>query len=171
MTGRRSGHPIRGRLAPSLLTAFLVLNSEGCSSRICPAVAFVLVPPSSTLSHGCQSQAPHREPLFQLSVMQQHHDAVDDDDVSQHEFMITEGQDELDSAALGRGGDGGSVGRGINAEDKANENTKRKGYRPIEDWHDEYKSKNADEFKAITHLRREKARWGKTFESLGGDGI
>ena len=50
-------------------------------------------------------------------------------------------------------------------------NTKRKGYRPIEDLHDEYKNQNADEFKAITHLRRERARWGETFESLGGDGI
>ena len=48
-------------------------------------------------------------------------------------------------------------GRRRNADDKnENTNTKRKGYRPIEDWHDEYKNQNADEFKAITHLRRER---------------
>ena len=97
----------------------------------------------------------------------QHHDPVDDDDVSQHEFMMNINENDQGSAAFGRSGGGKN-----DADNKKNENTKRKtGYRPIEDWHDEYRGKYADEFKAITHLRREKARWGKTFESLGGDGI
>lgn len=134
--------------------------------------AFIPLPsapstPSTPAHHKCQ--APHHRrlgPLYQKLSNLQHHDPVDDDDVSQHEFMMNDTENDQGSAASGKRGGGRN-----NVEDR-NENTKRKtGYRPIEDWHDEYRSKNADEFKAITHLRREKARWGKTFESLGGDGI
>jgi hypothetical protein len=39
-------------------------------------------------------------------------------------------------------------------------------YRRIEDWHDE----SNDPFHVIKHLKREKAKWAKTFED-GGDGI
>lgn len=41
------------------------------------------------------------------------------------------------------------------------------GYRRIEDWHDE----THDPKHVIEHLKREQARWTKTFEDLGGDGI
>ena len=131
--------------------------------------AFVPLPSTpSTPAHKCQ--APHHNRLGSLHQKLsdiQHHDPVDDDDVSQHEFMINNVGNDQGFAALRK------IETGRNDEDsKKNENTKRKsGYRPIEDWHDEYRNNNADEFKAITHLRREKARWGKTFESLGGDGI
>jgi hypothetical protein len=49
----------------------------------------------------------------------------------------------------------------------AGENGNRTGYRRIEDWHDE----TADPRHAIEHLKRERAKWAKAFEDLGGDGI
>ena len=157
---------MRERLASALLIA-LILPPEGDGSRVIrpAAVAFAPIP------HGCQAATRAlRVPLHQL-LSGLHHDPVDDDDVSQHEFMGNFGQNET-SVAFGEVGDDGSVGHKRNVDEKnENTSTKRKGYRPIEDWHDEYKNQNADEFKAITHLRRERARWGKTFESLGGDGI
>lgn len=167
--GKRSSNPMRGRLAPCLLVC-LIRPLEGRGSRISPMAAFVPLPstPSTPAHHKCQ--APHHRrlgPRHQKLSDMQHHDPVDDDDVSQHEFMINDDENDQRGTALGKS----EAGRN-DADNKKNENTKRKtGYRPIEDWHDEYRSKNADEFKAITHLQREKARWGKTFESLGGDGI
>eukprot|EP00561_Arcocellulus_cornucervis_P007490 CAMPEP_0185808732 /NCGR_PEP_ID=MMETSP1322-20130828/5788_1 /TAXON_ID=265543 /ORGANISM="Minutocellus polymorphus, Strain RCC2270" /LENGTH=156 /DNA_ID=CAMNT_0028504967 /DNA_START=73 /DNA_END=543 /DNA_ORIENTATION=- len=156
---------MRERLASALLIA-IILPPEGDGSRVIrpAAVAFAPIP------RGCQAASRAlRVPLHQL-LSGLHHDPVDDDDVSQHEFMENFGQNET-SVAIGEGGDDGDAGRRRNADDKNENTTKRKGYRPIEDWHDEYKNQNADEFKAITHLRRERARWGKAFESLGGDGI
>ena len=41
------------------------------------------------------------------------------------------------------------------------------GYRSIEEWHEESHNPNH----VIEHLKREQARWAKTFEDLGGDGI
>ena len=173
---------MRERLASALLIA-IILPPEGDGSRVIrpAAVAFAPIP------RGCQAASRAlRVPLHQL-LSGLHHDPVDDDDVSQHEFMENFGQNETSVAigeggddgdagrrrnvAIGEGGDDGDAGRRRNADDKNENTTKRKGYRPIEDWHDEYKNQNADEFKAITHLRRERARWGKAFESLGGDGI
>lgn len=43
----------------------------------------------------------------------------------------------------------------------------RTGYRRIEDWHEE----TYDPTHVIKHLKQEKAKWAKTFEGLGGDGI
>jgi hypothetical protein len=40
-------------------------------------------------------------------------------------------------------------------------------YRRIEDWHEEHH----DPSHVIEHLKRERAKWQKTFEDLGGDGI
>jgi hypothetical protein len=40
-------------------------------------------------------------------------------------------------------------------------------YRRIEDWYDDTHNPNH----VIDHLKREQARWAKTFEDLGGDGI
>ena len=150
----RSGQRLRERLISALLMG-LILPPEGNSSLLCKVAAFSPVPPLQIAARGCQAAAPLRVPLHQL-LSGLHHDPVDDDDVSQHDFMVKSGQNQTS----------------VDADDKSeNTDTKRKGYRPIEDWHDEYRNKNADEFKAITHLRRERARWGKTFESLGGDGI
>ena len=152
---------MRERLASALLIA-LILPPEGDGSRVIrPVVAFAPMIP-----RGCQAATRAlRVPLHQL-LSSLHHDSVDDDDVSQHEFMVNSGQNDTSPP------NDGSAGRRRNVDDKnENTNTKRKGYRPIEDWHDEYKNQNADEFKAITHLRRDRARWGKTFESLGGDGV
>ena len=147
---------MRERLASALLIA-LILPPEGDGSRVIrPVVAFAPMIP-----RGCQAATRTlRVPLHRL-LSGLHHDPVDDDDVSQHEFMANGGQNET-SVAFGEVGDDGSDGCRRNVDDRnENTNTKRKGYRPIEDWHDEYKNQNADEFKAITHLRRERARWGK----------
>ena len=165
-------HPMSGWLASLLIC--LIHSSKSSNPRTSSVAAFVPLPSTPSMpAHQNQCQAPHHYarlgPLHQKLSDMQHHDPVDDDDVSQHEFMMNDNESDQCSAAFGRSGGGENDADKFN---KKNENTKRTtGYRPIEDWHDEYRSKNADEFKAITHLRREKARWGKTFESLGGDGI
>jgi hypothetical protein len=41
------------------------------------------------------------------------------------------------------------------------------GYKRIEDWHVETHDPNH----MVEHLKRERARWAKTFEGLGSDGI
>ena len=70
-----------------------------------------------------------------------HHHAVDDDDISQETFMI---------------------------KDDEQRSKQRGSYRRIEDWHADQTPK-ADE--VLQHLKREKARWSKIFDSLGGGGI
>lgn len=47
------------------------------------------------------------------------------------------------------------------------DNNTRTGYRRIEDWHIETR----DPSHVIKHLKLERAKWAKTFEDLGGDGI
>ena len=84
---------------------------------------------------------------------------MDDDDISQHEIMD-------------------------NNDDNCNEKTEEEaqynqsttssgggGYRRIEEWNDEHVQKNPDEHNPLTHLKREKALWIKTFDSLDGGGI
>ncbi|KAG7363265.1 hypothetical protein IV203_026625 [Nitzschia inconspicua] len=49
-----------------------------------------------------------------------------------------------------------------------NKSTPRTGvYRSIEEWHDDTHDPNH----VIDHLKRERAKWAKMFEDLGGDGI
>ena len=87
------------------------------------------------------------------------HAPVDDDDVSQHEYMVADQKNQTSLLEISTDrGTPGKAGGGC-------------GYRRIEDWHDDHVKANPEEHQVLTHLKREKARWGKTFESLGGDGI
>ena len=78
------------------------------------------------------------------------HESVDDDDISQHEYNAPQ------------------EGGGSTTAAVANNN---KGYRRVEDWHADHIAANPEGAQVLAHLQREKARWAKTFESLGGEGI
>jgi hypothetical protein len=54
-----------------------------------------------------------------------------------------------------------------NTNSQTSETNSVGSYRRIEDWHEEHHDPNH----VIEHLKREQARWRKTFEDLGGDGI
>lgn len=89
----------------------------------------------------------------------EHHEHVnDDDDISQEAFM------------------GPLHNQVMNDDDDISQETfmephprSQNGYRRIEDWHDDHLSKNPK--RVLQQLQQEKARWAKTFEDLGGDGI
>jgi len=93
------------------------------------------------------SRIPKQHPQqIVTTILRQSHIPADDDDVSQHEVMTYDD---------------------INAIQ--NITTSKSKYRPIEDWHEETSSP-AGLF-ALESLKREKLRWSKKFEDLGGDGI
>ena len=98
--GKRSiQHPMSGWLASLLIC--LIHSSEGSNPRISSVAAFVPLPSTqSKPAHQNQCQAPHHHRLMQ------HHDPVDDDDVSQHEFMMNINENDQGSAAFGRSGGG-----------------------------------------------------------------
>ena len=90
-----------------------------------------------------------------------HHLPMDDDDISQHEIMDNNGdncnvktEEEIEVAQF-------------NNQSTASTT----GYRRIEEWNDEHVQNNPDEHNPLTHLKREKARWDKAFDSLNGGGI
>ena len=147
-------------LAASIIL-FVLGGVEGtCTSGRAAASAFVGVSnhPSRTFCFCfCLRRSGHHGPDHQLRMA---HAPVDDDDVSQHEFMSA-GQNQT------------SLVEQATADDDTPVNTRGGGggYRRIEDWHDNHVKENPEEHQVLTHLKREKARWGKTFESLGGDGI
>lgn len=78
----------------------------------------------------------------------QHDSALDDDDISQHDFMD-------ESTTVGTDAMAGGA--------------KKTGYRSVEDWHEEDVAKNPQH--ALTRLQQERAQWKKKYEDLGGDGI
>ena len=89
--------------------------------------------------------------------MGHNHVPMDDDDISQHKMMDnnkiiikTEEIAQFNQSTTSSGGG---------------------GYMRIEEWNDEHVQKNPDEHNPLTHLKREKARLDKAFDSLNGGGI
>ena len=92
-------------------------------------------------------------------MMGNNHAPMDDDDISQHEIMdnnndnCNEKTEEIGQFNQSTTSSGGG------------------GYRRIEEWNDEHVQNNPEEHNPLTHLKREKARWDKAFDSLNGGGI
>ena len=82
---------------------------------------------------------------------------MDDDDISQHEIMDNNNDncnetEEVEVAQFNQSTTSSGGG----------------GYRRIEEWNDEHIRNNPDELNPLTHLKREKARRIKAFDSLDG---
>ena len=94
-----------------------------------------------------------------LQIMMSHHPSFDDDDISQHEYSIISPDNTNDE---------------LSSETKLDENSSKvgsgSGYKRIEDWYEDHKRDNPEEHKALTHLKREKARWSRAFDSLNNGG-
>jgi len=59
----------------------------------------------------------------------------------------------------------------VDKEESTSNKNKKKGYRHVEEWHAEHSAKNPHGAHVLANLKRERARWSKTFDDLGGDGI
>ena len=100
--------------------------------------------------------------LSVLNMMGSHRIA-DDDDISQHEYSIL--------VATNNDVDDDENNDDASSSSATNRTGGRGGYRRIEEWHEEHVNENPEEHYAITHLKRERARWARAFESLDGGGI
>lgn len=136
----------------------------------CPSAAFQTVTTRCARSvgfHGHRHVLPpspdSTQYLGALHDMMGHHTPSDDDDISQHEYSISSNNDDLNDEVEDEMSsiDASSASPGNN----------NGGYRRIEDWHEDHVKENPEEHHAITHLKRDKARWAKAFDSLNGGGI
>ena len=146
--------------------ASLLLMALAAPTRQHPT-AFVMISTTTPLQRGrinnhlSRQQSSHLIDVLNMMMMGSHRIA-DDDDISQHEYSIspTTNNNDIDENINDENSDASSTTNGSGG-----------GYRRIEEWHEDHINENPEEHHAITHLKREKARWARAFESLDGGGI
>ena len=93
----------------------------------------------------------------------------DDDDISQHEVMVPHSTVVTDTANSNNSTATSSSTNSTTtiATTAAAAAAANKGYRRIEEWHND----NHDPQHVLKSLQQEQAKWKRKFEDLGGDGI
>lgn len=110
----------------------------------------------------------HKNQLWRFMDLQEH-ESVDDDDISQHEFAAPSSDNNKDESV-----DDDDISQHEYMQNDTEPS--KKGYRRIEDWHTDHIAENPEGAQVLAHLKREKAKWAKTFGSddslgRGGEGI